>query len=94
VKLDAKVQGRIFVVGIVAILSSFALAFLLDYKFRTWGFPLREHVFTWERFVYAGEILQVIGFVLSWFGRGWPRIIAVLLSLYLIHMWSGRGVIA
>ena len=55
---------------------------------------MREHVYVWEQFVLIGEILQIAGFVLSWFGRGWLRVVAILSSLYLIHMWSGRGVIA
>ena len=76
--------------AVLANCLSVLLALTFDHEIDVWG-TMHGHMEAGAHFVMWGTIACFCGFVLSWFGRGWLRIISLLVTPFLAHMWEWRN---
>jgi hypothetical protein len=86
------IREWLFCGAIFANCLSALLALTLDHKVDGWG-TMHGHIGVWAHFVIWGQIAYICGFILSWFGRRWLRILSLLATPFLVHMWTWRGII-
>jgi hypothetical protein len=76
-----------FFVGMISTGLSGYFYFCLQYWF--FHAPLRGHMTQIIFGIQAGQLLALCGFLLSAFGRGWPRIAFALVGAFEIWLWWG-----
>ncbi len=84
------VRNCLFGIGVAGNAVSLLLVFGLWHVAAKWN-GLYGHVSNLGWYVAWGALASLVGFVFSWFGCRWLRIISLVVSLVLFYFWYLNG---